>query len=218
MASRLTGQDPSVRRVLHRDESTVEFARVVAFSDGVFSIAITLLVLSIEIPEHASDLGHLLVEQEGDLLAYVLSFAVLGKLWLAHHRFFSAVQRFDNRLMGLNILYLGCVALVPVTTGLIGDYGDHTSAVVIYALNLAAVSLSFTISIVYALRHALMKPEMREFERRFAGPANFLVAGVFLLSVPVAFLSPGAATVMWLGIFFVGRRIGDMAAGGGAPS
>jgi uncharacterized membrane protein len=200
----------SARRVLHRDESGVEFSRVVAFSDGVFSIAITLLVLSIEIPQHVSDLSHLLVQQEGDFLAYVLSFAVLGKLWLAHHRFFSAVERFDGTLMGLNILYLGCVALVPVTTNLLGDYGDQTVAVIVYALNLAAVSLSFSVSIVYAYRRGLMKPEMRQFEHRFAGPANFLVAGVFLLSVPVAVVSPAAAIVMWLAVFFVGRRLGDL--------
>jgi uncharacterized membrane protein len=198
---------------VHRDEAGVEFGRVVAFSDGVFAIAITLLVLTIETPAHVADLGEYLVDQEGDLLAYVLSFAVLGKLWLAHHRFFSSVQRFDGTLMGLNILYLGCVALVPVTTALLGDYGDQAIAVILYAVNLAAVNLSFEISIVYAYRRGLMKPEMKEFERRYAGPANFVIAVIFLVSIPIALVSTGAATLMWLAIFFTGRLLVDRVSG-----
>src|ERR671918_1019031 len=111
----------------HRDEWGIEFSRIVAFSDGVFAIAITLLALAIEVPESLppdETVADLLRDQAGDALAYAISFAVLGKLWLAHHRFFSSVERFDSVLMGLNILYLAWIALVPVTSELLGDYGD----------------------------------------------------------------------------------------------
>src|ERR687897_1756045 len=83
----------------HRDEWGIEFSRIVAFSDGVFAIAITLLVLQLNIPEHlpaGSTLFEEIGDQDGDLPAYAISFAVLGNRWLAHHRFFAAVERFDG--------------------------------------------------------------------------------------------------------------------------
>jgi uncharacterized membrane protein len=213
VASRPPERDAaSLRRILHRDEAGVEFARVVAFSDGIFAIAMTLLVLAVEVPPNAGDLGQALIDARSDFFAYILSFAVLAKLWLAHHRFFGAVLRFDNALMALNLVYLGCVALVPVTTDLLGEYSGERAAVIVYAANMAAVTLTFTTSIIYAYRRNLMRPEMKQFERRFAGPSNFLVTGIFLLSIPVAFLSPDVATLMWLAIFLVGRQVADRVA------
>jgi uncharacterized membrane protein len=201
----------------HRDEWGVEFSRIVAFSDGVFAIAITLLVLALEVPESAADVGSAVLDQRGDFFAYALSFAVLGKLWLAHHRFFSALERFDPTLMGLNLVYLAWVALVPYTSELLGDYGELTAAVITYAASMFAVSLTFTIQIAYAYRANLVKPSAREYERRFAGPANFIIAGVFLASIPVAVWSPDVASLMWLSIFASGRRISDRLAGVRSP-
>ena len=208
---------PGVRSARHREEWGVEFSRIIAFSDGVFAIAVTLLVLALEIPEDTADLTRTLEGQTGDLFAYALSFAVLGKLWLSHHRFFGSLLRFDGVLMGLNLLYLAWVALVPFTSDVLGDYGDQTAAVVVYAANMSGVTLTFAAQIVYAYRTDLMKPQMREFERRYAGPANFTIAGVFLLSIPVAFLHSDVATVMWLLIFLTGWRVSRRIAGAGTP-
>src|SRR5687767_3565887 len=141
-----------------RAEAAVEFSRIVAFSDGVFAIAITLLVLALEIPENAADLGQSLRDQEGDFFAYALSFAVLGKLWLAHHRFFASLEHFDNTLMGLNLFYLAWIALVPFSSELLGDYSGEAEAVIAYALNMVGVSLTFTWQISHAHRRGLIKP------------------------------------------------------------
>jgi len=195
-----------------RDEAEVEFNRIVAFSDGVFAIAITLLVLGLTIPEGVPDLTRTLLNQEGDLLAYGISFAVIGRLWVAHHRFFAALERFDGSLMGLNLIYLAFLVLIPFTSQVLGDYGDQRAAVILYALNMVCVSLAFQAQIVYAYRSDLVWPEARQFERRMAGPANFLVAAVFLVSIPIAFVSTTAATVMWIGVFAVGRRLEDRVA------
>jgi TMEM175 potassium channel family protein len=196
----------------HRDEWGIEFSRIVAFSDGVFAIAITLLVLTIEIPQNSHDLTRVLDNQIGDFFAYALSFAVLGKLWLAHHRFFSALARFDSTLMGINLVYLAFVALVPFTSELLGDYSDQSIAVIFYAASMFAVSLTFTLQIVYSYRANLVKPEMRDVERRMAGPSNFIVAGLFLASIPVAAVAPSVAPFMWIGVFFTGRRVADRVA------
>jgi uncharacterized membrane protein len=205
------------RRTQHRDQAEIEFSRIVAFSDGVFAIAITLLVLGLEVPRDVDDLGQALRDRSNELIAYAISFAVLGKLWLAHHRFFSSVLRFDSTLMGLNLLYLAWIALVPFTADLLGDYTDEPQAVIAYAINITGVSLTFAVQIFYCYRHDLVRPEARQLERRFAGPANFLVAAVFAVSIPIALLSPTAAMLIWLGVFFVGRRAADLVAGQEAP-
>jgi uncharacterized membrane protein len=213
-----TGHPPSERVRRHeREEAETEFARVVAFSDGVFAIAITLLVLALEVPANAGDLAQALRDRENEFFAYALSFAVLGKLWLAHHRFFFSLARFDNTLMGLNLLYLACVALVPFTSELLGDFSDDPAAVIAYAVNMTAISLVFAAQIVYAYRRDLVTGEARDYERRFAGPANFVVAAVFAASIPVALLSTTAATLMWLLIFLTGRWLSDRLAGQRSP-
>jgi uncharacterized membrane protein len=192
----------------HRDEWGIEFSRIVAFSDGVFAIAITLLVLQINIPAQlpaGETLFEEILDQHREFIAYAISFAVLGKLWLAHHRFFAAVERFDPVLMGLNLLYLAWIVLVPFTSEVLGDYGDDSTGVILYAAVLAAVSITFQVQILYAYRKKMIRPEMREYERQYE-VANFAIPAVFLLSIPVALVSPLAATVMWLLVFVAGGR------------
>ena len=193
----------------HRDEADVEFARIVAFSDGVFAIAITLLVLALEIPSDTTDLWQALRGLEGDLIAYALSFAVVGKFWLSHHRFYSGLQRFDNTLMGLNLLYLAWVVLIPFSSELLGEFGDDRTATIVYAANMVGASTTFLVQILYAYGRDLVKPEAAPLERRFAGPANFLFVGIFLASIGIAFVSVEAAQLMWLTMFLVGHRLAD---------
>jgi uncharacterized membrane protein len=193
----------------HRDEAEIEFARVVAFSDGVFAIAITLLVLTLEIPPGVDDLGAALRDHGNDLFAYALSFAVIGKFWLAHHRFYGSLLRFDGMLMGLNLFYLAWIAIVPFSTDLLGNYSDEPVSVIIYACNMAACSGTFVIQIVYAYRRGLIRTEARRLEYRYTGPPNLVVVGVFLASIPVALLSVTAAQLMWLAIFLIGGPAGD---------
>jgi uncharacterized membrane protein len=194
-------------RARHRDEAEVEFNRIVAFSDGIFAIAITLLVLGLMIPEGVSDLTRTLLHNGGDFFAYAISFAVLGRYWLAHHRFFSALERFDGRLMALNLLYLAWIALVPFTSQVLGDYGDTIDAAVLYAINMVLVSGSFYAQLVYCYRAGLLRAEAREYERRVNGPVSLVVVGVFLASIPIAFASVLAAQLMWLLTFVVGRLV-----------
>ena len=99
-----------------RAENEIEFSRIVAFSDGVFAIAITLLVLNLGVPEHIrhDDLWPVLREQGQDLFAYGLSFAVIGRFWVVHHRFFGDVTGFDGRLIALNLFYLAWIVLIPL--------------------------------------------------------------------------------------------------------
>jgi uncharacterized membrane protein len=193
----------------HRGEAEIEFARIVAFSDGVFAIAITLLVLPLTIPKHTQDVAAAIWELDDDLFAYAVSFMVIGKYWLSHHRFYGTLERFNGTLMGLNMLYLAWVVLVPFTSEMLGRFAEDSTTTVAYAAVMAAASGTFVVQIAYAYRKGLMKPEARRTQYRYAGPANLLFTAIFLLSIPVAFVSTFVAQGMWLAVFVVGRRTAE---------
>ncbi len=180
-----------------REENEVEFSRIVAFSDGVFAIAITLLVLNLSVPEHlhGDDLTTVLWEQRQDLFAYGLSFAVIGRFWLVHHRFFRDVTGFDNRLLTLNLFYLAWIVLIPFSSQVLGDHGGDTGAIVLYAGNLAGVILVGNLMFSDARRAGLSKisdDEAAENRRR-----SLVIAAVFLASIPIALMDAHAAQFFW---------------------
>lgn len=114
--------------------------RIVYFSDGVFAIAITLLALGIRVPAGLSsaELTAALVEMWPGYLSYLISFTVIGSFWRAHHRIFRHIKAYDESLISLNLLYLMCVAFLPFSASLIGEYGSQPVAFEIYAGNVAA--------------------------------------------------------------------------------
>jgi uncharacterized membrane protein len=189
------------QNVKRREGNEIEFSRIVAFSDGVFAIAITLLVLSLRISEHlhGESLGSALWEQRQDLFAYAISFAVIGRFWVIHHRFFADVVGFDGRLLALNILYLAWIVLIPFSSEVLGDHSGEADAVALYAVNLAVVAVLGWVLAFDAHRAGLTTIDPRQ-EREFRFRA-FFVAVVFLVSAPVAFASPGLAPLLWLMLF-----------------
>jgi uncharacterized membrane protein len=199
-----------------REENEIEFSRIVAFSDGVFSIAITLLVLNLGISHDnlsTSELWHELGGQWENLLSYGLSFAVIARFWLNHHRFFGEVTAFDGRLIGLNMFYLGLVVLIPFSSEVLGEHGGQTPAVVVYAVNLAAVVVVGYLMFGDARRAGLTNTD--EQTRREGRARAIFIAAVFLVSIPVAFVDPHFAPFLWLILFldptrrFVGRGEGS---------
>jgi uncharacterized membrane protein len=188
-----------------REEHEVEFSRIVAFSDGVFSIAITLLVLAIDIPKKLdhSQVAHALWEEREQLFAYAISFAVIARFWLVHHSFFSEVKAFDRRLIGLNMLYLGFLVLIPFSSKVLGEYGGVFAVVVVYGVNLAAVVLIGQWMSWDARRAGLTTIDAETARENMA--RSFFIAAVFLLSIIVAVFDAGLAPWMWLLLFFEGR-------------
>jgi uncharacterized membrane protein len=189
------------RTAKKRAENEIEFSRIVAFSDGVFAIAITLLVLNLTVPErlHGQELWSLLWDERQDLFAYAISFAVVGRFWVVHHRFFGDVTGFDGRLIALNLFYLAWIVLMPFSSQVLGDHADQEAAVILYAVNLAGVLLAGAWMFADARRAGLSRAtdeEAREGLRR-----ALLIAAVFLASIPVALLNPRLAPYCWLVLF-----------------
>lgn len=184
-----------------RAENEVEFGRIVAFSDGVFSIAITLLVLNLGIDKGLTEgqIDNALWDQREMFFSYAISFAVIGRFWLVHHRFFSEVHAFDGRLIGLNLVYLGWIVLIPFSSEVLGEYGGKTTAVVLYSVNLAVVVLLGQLMSVDARRRGLTKIDDRTHrENQIRGA---YIAGIFLLSIPIALVAPNLAPWLWLVLF-----------------
>jgi TMEM175 potassium channel family protein len=144
-----------------------ETGRVEAFSDGVFAIAITLLVLEIHVPEIEG--GRSLWSALGDgwpsYFAYVVGFLVIGVMWLNHHTTFGYIARVDRPLLLLNLLLLMTIAAVPWPVELVARYLDRGSqasvAVAVLGLLMTAMSIAFTLFWQYATRHpGLLQPNV----------------------------------------------------------
>ncbi|MBK5218913.1 MAG: DUF1211 domain-containing protein [Thermoleophilia bacterium] len=185
-----------------RDGNEIEFSRIVAFSDGVFAVAITLLALNLSIDTNLpkGELGQAIWDQRENFLAYAISFAVIGRFWLVHHRFFGEVTAFDGRLISLNMLYLAFIVLIPFGSQVLGEYGGQTTAVVVYAVNLSACVLVGLWMVADAHRAGLTSIDAEAHrENRIR---SIYIASVFLASIPVAFVLPTVAQLMWLVLFF----------------
>ncbi|MEV6952208.1 TMEM175 family protein [Streptomyces sp. NPDC051183] len=123
-----------------------ETNRVEAFSDGVFAIVITILVLELKVPEGRGDeLWHGLREQWPHYAAYVVSFLIIGVMWVNHHTIFSHLKRVDRPLLFLNLMVLMVVSVIPYTTNVLAEHLVNDDSA-----NVAAILYS-SWTVVYAL-------------------------------------------------------------------
>lgn len=178
--------------------------RTVFFSDAVFAIAMTLLALDLKLPSLPSDISEqgyneVLVERLPSLAAFVLSFVLVGRAWLTHHHHFNAIAAYDNKLQVRNLVMLFFVVFLPVPTAMLFQPGPDTPwTPAIYALALAGLNLSLRWTWQYAHRAGLMSAWVDEPLYRLVRSAADPVWAVFLLSIPVAFISPAAAMYSWI--------------------
>jgi len=187
--------------------------RIEAFSDGVFAIAITLLIIEIR-PPHVESGGSLLeglIELWPSYLGYAISFLVIGTVWANHHNRLRLISRSDHQFLFLNILFLMCVAFIPFPTALLAEYlpeaGDQrATAVAVYAGTLAVTAVFFTLLWLYAAGNRRLVDRrtdpsvIRAMTRRF-------VLGMLLYAVAfaLAFVSVTAslALIVALALLFV---------------
>ena len=128
-------------------EGGLGLERIVFLSDGVFAIAMTILVLEVRLPELPAgasndELLAAIVGLGPRLFAYALSFSILSLYWIAHWRRFGQIERADGMLATLNLLLLALIALIPFPTGLVGIAAGSPAAVVLYAVTLAGAGLA----------------------------------------------------------------------------
>jgi len=114
-----------------------------ALTDGIYAVAMTLLVIELKLPEHGADgLAHALVHLLPKVLAWVISFFVLAIFWFGHHRAFSYVRRADGKLVALTVVQLAFVSLMPFSSALVGEHGRDLLSQIIYSLNMFALAVA----------------------------------------------------------------------------
>jgi uncharacterized membrane protein len=187
--------------VLRRREVSVAPERLAMLGDAVFAIAITLLALDITVPEglHDSEVAHAVRELVPAMGAYLLSFAVIGVLWLTQHALFTLISTIDRWLLQLYFALLAVVAALPFPTKLLSEYGATTTATACYS---GAIALALGLLCAMYLRllaaPALAAPDADPGRLRKTVHRNLLLVLVFVTAVPVAFWSPNIAKYWWL--------------------
>ncbi|WP_227355369.1 TMEM175 family protein [Haladaptatus salinisoli] len=179
-------------------------ARLAGFSDGVFAIAITLLILNIELPDSTASAAvgvHRVLREWPDFLSYVISFLVIGNYWIVHHNIFQDVRRYDRGLLWLNIVYLMFIAFIPFSTSLIGDFPGGFP-VMVYAGTLTLTGVVLTILWRYAWSNDLLDDAVDEERMRDVTFGILIPSAVFAGSVLIAVVSARWAMYSWFLLFF----------------
>jgi uncharacterized membrane protein len=198
--------DVSVQEAGERDDQRAMLerahdpARVLALSDGVFAIIITLLVLEVHVPEltQGHTLNEALAELRPSLTAFVISFILAGMYWVAHRDLFTLIRRTDRGLVWLNILYLLPLCLLPFGAGLLGRYEDEVVALRIYGLLLVLIALMRVVIWLYAINRPHLLWQRLDHRQRRAGLALTLSPGlVYLLAFLVARTAPGLSLAIY---------------------
>jgi uncharacterized membrane protein len=215
-ASRQTCQPelvaPNVVERYRRDDA--EFDRAIAFIDATFAVALTLLVTTLDLksdPASWDSLGHFYDAMGSQLVAFAISFVVIALYWVSHYRLVATFDALDLRLLVLNLFLLAAIVILPFTTESAGDPNvDHLPLpAAVLSVNLAAVSIAFTLIYVIARDRGLLRVEHSQREFRWR-TALFLAPGiVFLASIPVAYaVDPATARLVWLSLLVINPLLG----------
>jgi uncharacterized membrane protein len=182
--------------------------RLEAFSDGVFAIAITLLVLDLRVPrDPTGGLGHALwFDLWPNYFAYVVSFVVIGIMWINHHAVIGAIGRADQTVLGLNLLLLMTVGALPFTTSLVAEYlrdggGDARLAVAVYSLGMVLNAISWTLLWQYTVHRPRLLAAHVDPARAVASARGFnLGLPLYAATVGVSFVNAYAGLLCHLAL------------------
>jgi len=194
-------------------EGDLGFERLVFFSDAVFAIVITLLVLplttEIDLAVDGKGLAAAVFSRWPTVLTFVVSFLVVGQFWTAHHRTFGLIERQDQTLVGLNLLLLLTVAFLPFPAAILGAPNETRDAfpVVFFASSMTLTSFALTAIWLYAVRKGLARAALGPRRIRLVTTRAVVTSGIFALSVPAALLGLPVAIAVWMGVIPLARLL-----------
>lgn len=193
----------------------MDTTRLEAFSDGVFAIAITLLVLEIKVPPPNTALGAELLQLWPSYLAYVVSFLVIGAIWINHHAMFKHIVRVDGMLLLLNVLHLMLIAFLPFPTAVLAEAfhrgTDEPIAAAFYSGILTVIGIFVTAMWRYAAHgHRLLDPPLTAKKARQIGRQFLIGPIVYAIATVVALVAPWLAVLLFifLNLFYLWPRWG----------
>ena len=180
----------------------MEKSRLEAFSDGVFAIVITLLILDIRFPEvDYSQFKTTLVSLLPRILAYVMSFIIIGLYWVVHHNSMHALKKTDWGFLWLNTLFLLCVSFIPFPTSLVGRYPFQAGPIIIYGITLILSNAVGYVMLIYVHYHPhLAGPESTKIYLHRHTPIYAVVNGAYLVAVLVAHALPLVSYLIYIAV------------------
>jgi uncharacterized membrane protein len=182
-----------------------ETARMSALSDGIFAVALTLLVLELKPDEPAHTLTENLRATLPKLEAWLISFTVAGVFWILHHNLFAVLRRVNTAFNYFNLLLMMCVSLIPWSSALLGTYNHDPGAVVLFSGIMGVIGLVMLAQWLYASGRAdLTSPEINANARLLITLLLVRLPFVALLSISLAFVNRTAALWVWLLMILAG--------------
>ena len=183
--------------------------RTIALSDGIFAFALTLLVLSISVPDipsgsSSSELWTALKGRDQEMISYLVSFAVIGSFWVRHHKFCGSLKAVDGPFLVINLIYLATIAFIPYPTQILGDF-QNSAAFAFYATAIALSILVAAVLAEYSRRAGLVVVKESDSELTAKRADGYSVIGGFLVSIPLVLLTGE----LWLGYlcWFIGPNL-----------
>jgi uncharacterized membrane protein len=177
--------------------------RINSFSDAVFAVAITLLILTIVVPEvsNTDQLARELTDMWPKFMGFLLSFVIIGSFWMNHHGMFGYLRRSTPGLLRINLFLLMFIVLLPFSTDLMSEYNTSVLAVVFYEINMASIALLMCILWWYASYHKdLVDESVSPALRRHLLLVYLSMASIFCISIAIAFLSIPASLYFYFAL------------------
>ena len=183
----------------------MEKSRLEAFSDGVFAIVITLLILDIRFPEVPyNQFATALVSVLPRILAYVMSFIIIGLYWVVHHNSMHAMKKTDRGFLWLNILLLLCVSFIPFPTSLLGRYPYQAWPIIIYGITLITCNAVGFIMLLYVNFHPrLAIPDFSRKYIRSHTPVYIVVNVSYLVAILLAHSLPLLSYLIYIAVVVI---------------
>jgi len=184
--------------------------RIETLVDGIFAIAMTLLVLSLNVPQIPypatnSQILDFLINMVPQFFIYFLSFILLATFWRINHSQFNIIEKTDQNLLWINVFWLLFVALVPFSTNLVGDYGYLTVPMVFFHLNLFLIGVLFNLNWYYAVKHNFVHEKVSDEFIKSRQNINLTLPVCALIAIGFSFIVPEYSPVVYFLVFFVKR-------------
>ncbi|NLH46165.1 MAG: DUF1211 domain-containing protein [Acholeplasmataceae bacterium] len=181
--------------------------RVDAFSDGIFAIIITLLVLEIKVPHiheynSAGELTQSLLTLLPKFFGWIISFFTVAVIWVNHHRIFKQIKKLDNGVFWWNAVLLLWTSFIPFPTAVLGDYPNNHTSIILYGLVMSLMAVSFTLMRIYAIRNDDVLEDNVNMASFKKGTIYSLIFGplMYLSGVALGFIHPYLSFAIYLGI------------------
>lgn len=187
---------------LHKEKNK---NRLIFFCDAIFAIAITILILQIDVPEiiYTDNLGTVIQDLWPRLISFVISFFVISRFWITHLNLYNYVKVLDIRIVVINLFFMGCIVFLPFATDFYGAHSANKYVLAFYVLTIVVTSFTSYMMWNYALRHRDLLYENADSKalRRRAWH-GLMVPAEFLIALGIIFLFP--SLIEWYWLFFLG--------------